>query len=275
MPLKSAALRWLIVVASLAGTAIPGARAAEFTVASDPGSASVFHYFRGRYYFLGETPLRLTPEILENKAATELLVSRFGYQSKRFDIDVDGVDKVFELEASPARRIVAEDGHSIRSTECKDEADKIVNSLVADFRPKIFDVSLPLRWVETADGPRIVVIVNLLNRDDIVELKKIGRQDRDAVLNSVEALADPVSRVLVERFGRVDCLSTLLLVVNYKDKGLRLDFSPYRQYWSASTRYTVGNITYVQSAWGSTIELRKDMKLSSKEKSFFFEYSLD
>ena len=57
---------------------------------TDPNGASVFHKVRGKHYFIGYTPLKLTPDLLANKSRPHLLILKYGYQEISLTVNLAG-----------------------------------------------------------------------------------------------------------------------------------------------------------------------------------------
>ena len=132
--------------------------------------------------------------------------------------------------------------------------EKRITNLVQNGGANQINVQLPVRWVETDKGRKIVAIAHILNRDDIVNIKKAVRKNKDTAISQVEELIRPLSQKMISNFKDLGCLNRLLLIAIYQDKGIKIDFTPYRDYWTARSEYTIGNTTHVTTVWGSTIE---------------------
>lgn len=243
-------------------------------VSSKPEGASVFHYLRGAYYFLGYTPLQVTKDDLDGKDNTRILLVKYGYDQSLVDLSLDGRNRLYELRPVSQPYLLAEEGTSSKYSKCRAEvSEKIQTMIYKDNRNQI-DLQLPVRWAENGGKTKLVILANLLNHDDIVAIRKAERRDKEEAIAHVENLLRPVTKQLIHYFGQQDCLQYLLLIAAYHDKSLKIDFTPYTQFWTTRTELAFGNTKYIRIVTDSTIELQQDMVVVNNNKTFLFEYKL-
>ena len=243
-------------------------------VSSKPEGAGVFHYLRGAYYFLGYTPLEVTKKDLDGKDDTRILLVKYGYNQSLVDLSLDGRNRLFELRPVGQPYLIGEKGDSSKYSECRSKISDRIQKIIDQGNRNQIDLQLPARWTENGSRTKLIVLANLLNYDDIDAIKKAERRNKEEAIAHVENLIKPVTKLLMHEFGELNCLQYLLVIAAYQDKGLKMDFTPYEQYWTATTSVVIGKTKYITTAIGSTIELQQDMVIVNKNKTFLFEYKL-
>jgi uncharacterized protein YcgL (UPF0745 family) len=243
-------------------------------VSSEPDGAGVFHYLRGEYYFLGYTPLEVTKNDLDGKDDTRILLVKYGYNQSVMDLSLDGRNRLYKLRPISQPYLLCEKGASSKYAKCKTQVSGRIQKIIYQGNRYQIDLQLPASWSENGGKTKLVVLANLLNHDDIVAIRKAERRDKEEAIAHIKSLLSPVTKQLIHEFGQLDCLQYLLLIATYHGKGLKIDFTPYTQYWTATTTSVIGNTKYITTAIGSTIELQQDMVVVNNNKTFLFEYKL-
>jgi hypothetical protein len=243
-------------------------------VSSKPEGASVFHYLRGAYYFLGYTPLEVTKNDLDGKDDTRILLVKYGYNQSLEDLSLDGRNRLYELRPVSQPYLLGEKGTSSKYSECRAKVGERIQKIINQGNRNQIDLQLPAIWAENDGKTKLVVLANLLNHDDIVAIRKAERRDKEEAMADVENLLSSVTKQLIPEFGQLDCLQSLLLIATYHGKDLKIDFTPYKQYWTATSEIVIGDTKYITTAIGSTIELQQDMVVVNNNRTFLFEYKL-
>jgi len=245
-------------------------------VSSKPEGASVFHYMRGEYCFLGYTPLKITKNDLNGKNDTSILLVKYGYNQRLVDLSLDGKNRLYDLGPVDQPYLLGEEGASPKLSDCKAKVSERIKKIIYQGNRNKIDIQLPARWAENDGKTKLVVLINLLNYDDIAAIRKAERNDKEEAIALFENFLRPVTKQLIHEFGQLDCLQYLLIIATYHHKGLKLDFTPYEQYWTTRSEYLdrSSNTKYITTTTGSTIELQNDMVLVNNNKTFLFEYKL-
>lgn len=243
-------------------------------VSTEPTDVGIFHYLRGGHYFLGYTPFEITRNHLEGKDETRILLTKFGFKRILVDFGFDGKDRLYRLTPIKPPYVLPEVGTNLKDSECRIRiSDKIEKMIFEKHRSQI-DIELPGKWAEVDGRRKLVILAHLLNYDDIAAIKSAERRDKDEAITLVENLLKPISKLLIQELRNLECLENLLLIADYKGRGLKIDFSPYRQIWTAETSYRIGNTIYKVSVQDSSLELQRDMVFINNEKTYFFDYKL-
>ncbi len=243
-------------------------------VSSKPEGASVFHYLRGQYYFLGYTPLEVTKGDLEGKDDTRILLVKYGYDRSLVDLSLDGRDRLYELNPVSHPYVLTEGGGTSDSSGCRVKVGDRIEKIIAKGNRSQVDFQLPAGWAEDGGRRKLVQLANLLNHDDLMAIGKAERRDKEEAVALVENLVSPVIKPLLNEFSQLECLQYLLLIATYPRKGLKIEFTPYTHFWQKTTSSLIGNTRYITTVFGSTVELQKDMVIMNNEKTFLFEYKL-
>lgn len=243
-------------------------------VSSQPEGASIFHYLRGAYYFLGYTPMKVTKEDLDGKVDTRLLLVKYGYNQSLVDLSLDGGNQLYELSSAGEPYLLSDEGVSSKYSGCRARVSETIQKLIHQGNKIQIDLQLPARWSENGGNTRLVVMASVLNHDDISGIKQAERRNNEAAIAHVNKLLAPITKELMGEFGQLDCLQYFVLIVAYHEKGLKVDFTPYEQYWTATSSTRIGNREIITTAIGATTELDQGMVVINKKHSFVFSHKL-
>ena len=246
----------------------------SFLIKSDPDGASVFHYLRGSYYFLGNTPLQVSKEDLEGKTDTRVLLLKYGYKRNLVNLTLEDKIGLYRLKAEDQPYLHTGEDCSADSLKCRTKAAEAIHKIVKQKNKFQIDFKLPFRWAEDRGKRKLVVLADILDHDSITAIRKAESRDKEEALEVIRNLTAPALKPMIEEFAKVECLDKLFLVVTYAKKALQVDFTPYQSYWTATSYYDIGNTRYTTVAWGSTVELNQDMVLINNNKTYLFEYKL-
>jgi len=243
-------------------------------VSSKPEGASVFHYLRGAYYFLGYTPIELTKDDLDGKVDTRILLVKYGYKQNLVDLSLDGGNQLYELRPVGLPYLLSDEGASSKYSGCRARVSETIQKLIHRGNENQIDLQLPARWAEIGGNTRLVVMASLLNHDDISAIRQAERRDKEEAIAHVKDLVGPITKQLINEFGQLDCLQYFVLIVAYHEKGLKVDFTPYEQYWTATSSMMIGNREIITTAIGATTEFDQGMVVINKKHSFVFSHKL-
>jgi hypothetical protein len=266
----------LCVLCLEVGVAVGAASSRDASVlSSEPEGASVFHYLRGAYYFLGYTPLGITKDDLDGKEETRILLVKYGYNRSLVDFTLDGKNQMYKLNPAGQPYLLTEEGVNSKYSACRSKVGETIQNTISQGNRSQIEFQLPLRWAEDGGKRKLIVLANLLNHDDIIAIGKAERRDKEEAFALVEKFLSPVIKPLINQFRQLECLEYLLLIVTHSGKRQKMDITPYRDYWTATTSMVIGNTKIITTAIGSTVELQKDMVVIKNEKTFLFEFKLN
>ena len=223
---------------------------------------------------MGYTPLEVTKNDLDGKVDTRILLVKYGYNQHLVDLSLDSGSRIFELRSVGQPYLLSEEGASSKYSGCRASISETIQKLIHKGNKDKIDLQLPARWAENGGRTSLVVFARLLDHDDISSLKKSERRDKEEALASAENLLKPTTRQLINEIGQFECLQYLVVIATYHDKGLKMDFTPYQEYWRAESSMVIGNTKYTTTTIGTTTELYQDMVLINKNPTFVFSYKL-
>ena len=140
---------------------------------TEPGQATVFQKVRGKYHFVGYSPLKLTPEKLQGKTFAELLVLHYAHTPKHQKVDILTTPSPTTIVLTPNQPDPAQ-----TLSEC--EAG-IVSSLKKHFA----DTPIPLKLgtgpvVATDQGSKrfLFLGMQIIHYDDLYAIRRSKRHQQ-------------------------------------------------------------------------------------------------
>lgn len=246
----------------------------SFLISSVPDGAAVFQYMRGKNYFLGYTPLKVTKDDLHGKDNATIRLIRFGYKQKLLDLAVDDNNKTVALEPELPPHVVNQGEIPASLAKCKSEIDDAISNLTRKRITGQIAFQHPFFLSKTPEGSEITIVSTILNHSDIKKIKKIERMGGEGLIPYIERLISPAASQLIKEFEKLECLVTVAIVARYKHVGLKMEYTPYLKHWSRTSSYVVGNTQYTTTVYGSNTELDSDMKQTKEDKSIIIRYKL-
>ena len=261
-----------ITLACLLGAS--SAHAVEL-VTTPPG-ASVFHKVRGKYHFVGYTPLNLQPAQLEEKTFVQLLLVKYGHQTTTRKLD---------LLSAPSPTTVALKSKQRAAQTLDRPCEK---TLVAQIETYLASSPQPL---ELGDGPvmatdsdqnRFAFLgMKIINYDDLYKIRRAKRHQSEPAEDIADRIIRPAIHPIIELASSGHCLDYLQVDVGYRaSKGLdiSLETTPtlatYSHSWyeksGGKTQYITRTFTYQ----GSDTTYRTALSLNPKTTTLSIRYDL-
>ncbi|MBT6490129.1 MAG: hypothetical protein HOK97_10235 [Deltaproteobacteria bacterium] len=187
-------------------------------IVTDPDGASVFHKVRGKHYFVGYTPLKLTPALLANKSRPHLLILKYGYQEAAVAVDL-AENSTVHMQMTPAKIPVQ------KYTKACEE--NVLTTLQTSLRSEPHSLHVfPPVIVETQNDKRssLLVRVQVVNYDDAYAIRRTQRLDAAKVMSVVSQIVESTLMPFFQIASKADCFDKLQVDVEFKDsKRLRLE----------------------------------------------------
>lgn len=237
-----------------------------------PGAA-VFQSLRGDNRFLGYTPLRLTQADLDGKSVTDILIVKPGHQRVLAELRLSEGDRTVTMK--PVESLLHRAGvepDSDRKRECFAEIEAGLRRHIASAEPTKLDLSVPAGWAPGEEGGQLSIGLGILASEDIRRIKKAERGNESRAADTVREMVEPIAGRLLETLSAGSCLTELLIVARYEERGMQIDFSPYRQTWTASESYVIGDKLVTRTAVGTSARVRTEVRVNDDTKAYAFKY---
>ena len=226
------------------------ASAEAFRLETTPDGASIFQKVRGKYYFVGYTPMVLERSQLQDKAFVELLLLKYGYQDVTRKLDlVNGV-----CPATVPLIPLAQPGTTATTKACEKKIAAELETYLAS-HPQPFKLG-SMSIGSDAKARRFLYIgMQLVQYDQLYAIRRAKRVDSRGVNELVDEIVRPVVEPILGLAGQSGCLSYFQVDVGYRASKrfkLSLETTPtvdrYYRSWSEQVGHTVyqRNVTITQ-----------------------------